>query len=343
MTAAAPLPFPTSRTLAGWWRQLAPAQPRGFWFGHLLLHRVEALTRVTKRQHLDPFALDLLHVAARTPGATLDGFDARLHLGRQVLAPALRALAAEGLLAPVGVGWTLTEVGRLALTAAAYPRPRSERRTFAFVEHEAPARELQFLSVNCPSGQPWPSDLPVHTAAAALGDALCRPATWKQRRDFPADIEQLVTTEDGSAWQCVVVDRTERLPTAVVRTPDGRLVGYAVQQESWSVQTTKPAFVLGEEGIDVLPELAVEPPEAAWRESWRTWCQPRGLPVADVEAAVLRRDGPRLHVAAPAGVVERLRASRSDVFKGEAWLLAGAGRIRPAAVIELVETTPAPA
>jgi hypothetical protein len=36
-------------------------------------------------------------------------------------------------------------------------------------------------------------------------------------------------------------------------------------------------------------------------------------------------------------LVERLRTARSDVFKGETWLLAGAGPVRAAAQVELTE------
>ena len=37
MTAPSPALFPAGRTLAGWWRQLAPWQPTAVWVGQLLL------------------------------------------------------------------------------------------------------------------------------------------------------------------------------------------------------------------------------------------------------------------------------------------------------------------
>jgi len=40
---------------------------------------------------------------------------------------------------------------------------------------------------------------------------------------------------------------------------------------------------------------------------------------------------------APQRLVDRLRAARSDAVKQEAWVLAGAGRVREAAQVELVE------
>jgi len=74
-----------------------------------------------------------------------------------------------------------------------------------------------------------------------------------------------------------------------------------------------------------------------WRHAWRAWCHPRGLPVAEVDACILERQGCRLRVTAVPRLIERLRTARSDVFKGEAWLLAGTGRLRAAAQVELVE------
>ena len=65
------------------------------------------------------------------------------------------------------------------------------------------------------------------------------------------------------------------------------------------------------------------------------WCRPRDLPASDVAACQLERRDHRLLITAPARLVERLRAARSDVFKGESWVLAGQGRLRPAALLEL--------
>jgi hypothetical protein len=49
----------------------------------------------------------------------------------------------------------------------------------------------------------------------------------------------------------------------------------------------------------------------------------------------LERIDHRLLVYAPPRLIDRLRAARSDAVKQEAWLLAGEGRTRTAAQIEL--------
>src|SRR5262245_39636042 len=116
MTGAPSLAFPGSRTLAGWWRQLAPHHPRQLWVGHLLLHRVEAPARLTRICHPDAFTLLLLKALvlespAEGAGTPLESLEGRLHLGRQVLLQVLRGLAAEGLAGPEAAGgWALTDL-----------------------------------------------------------------------------------------------------------------------------------------------------------------------------------------------------------------------------------------
>ena len=100
---------------------------------------------------------------------------------------------------------------------------------------------------------------------------------------------------------------------------------------------TDPVFSLGADWQTVLPELTDEPALDLWRQAWRTWCQPRGLPATETETCRLDRQGHRLKVGSPPRLAERLRSSRSDALKGEAWLMAGEGRVRTASLIEIVE------
>jgi hypothetical protein len=68
------------------------------------------------------------------------------------------------------------------------------------------------------------------------------------------------------------------------------------------------------------------------------WCQPRGLSAAEIETCPLQRVEHQLRVTLGSRVVERLRSSRSDALKGDAWVLAGDGPIRTAAQLEIVES-----
>src|SRR5262249_54564402 len=138
MTGASPLLFPGSRVLAGWWRQLAPVKPLAVWFGHLFLHRVEALVAVARTSRPDalgrlpaarraPRGPPPLHRAPRPPPSTA-ALDARLHLGAAVLRRLLTHLQHEGLTWADQPGlWALTPLGNLALEKGSYSHPVQER------------------------------------------------------------------------------------------------------------------------------------------------------------------------------------------------------------------------
>src|SRR5262249_37650842 len=141
-------------------------------------------------------------------------------------------------------------------------------------------------------------------------------------------------------WQRVVLDSLETLALVLIRTATSAgepvVLGFGVRSEGWALEP-EPILTLAEGREEVLPDLAEELPPAAWRQAWQVWCQPRSLPPADVEACRLERVDHRLLVHAPSRLIDRLRAARSDAVKQEAWLLAGDGRTRPAALIDLVQ------
>jgi hypothetical protein len=353
MTVPSPALFPGGRILSGWWRQLAALQPRALWVGQFVLHRIDALTRVIQRSPLDSFTQLLLRALDLEPESSTSRLEGRLHLGAQVVRQLLRGLERIGLARSLPPdAWTLTDLGRGALEQGAFPRPVEERRTFSFVEPENPSPPPHFLNVGPAAGVPCPPGEEGRFARELLDECLRRPAEWKQRHGFPTDVEEVLdvstplpeNTPPLEMWQRVVVDRPERFPAALVLTggpADGeRLQGFAVRPEGWLLQASKPAFELDGDWAEVFPDLVRDPAADVWRPAWRAWCQPRGLPASEVEACSVELHDCRLRVLAPPRLVDRLRAARSDVFKGEAWVLAGTGRLRQAAVLELVEAKP---
>jgi hypothetical protein len=279
----------------------------------------------------------------------------RLHLGHPLIRQVLRTLEADQLITAEASGtWSLTSRGREGVAQGQYARITQERRSFYFVESEKRDHTPHFLNLRDPA-----------TAAAStvaedwqfkpefLNACVSRSVEWKQRHGFPLDVDAIVGSDSNRAdfpacaadppplWQRIILDHPERLFVVLVLAPaekDGeRLLGFAVQQEGWALQATEPAFILPADWRHALPELAEEPSLDAWRQAWRSWCQPRGLPVPEIEACVLERHGYRLRVQAAHRFVERLRATRSDALKGEAWVLAGTGRLRAAAKVEVVE------
>jgi hypothetical protein len=368
MTPASLLAFPGSRRLAGWWRLLAPYQPQAIWVGHLLFHHVEALVRLTQSGPVDAFNLFLLRAVALVnaetgaalAGAPLERLDDRLGLGRSVLRQALRGLEAEALIEPVpaGGGWSLTDLGQQALGHKAYARARLERRVFTFVEPlgkpNGGGRTPHFLIVHNSTGIAWPVPEDIDFDIRLLSSCLARPAEWKARHGFPADVQEILGVGPPPPragltlpppWRRVIVDRPERVLAVLVLSAaagHGRLTGLAVQPDGWVLHAGKPLFTVGAGWPEVFPGLDQEPPLEAWQQAWRAWCEPRGIPADEAAACTLEQRGLRLHVTAPHRLVERLRQSRSDALKGETWLLAGEGKVRQAAQVAMAEAGPTP-
>jgi hypothetical protein len=347
MTAASPLVFPGGRVLAGWWQKLMPLQPRALWLGHFLLHRVEALLEVARRAEVDRFSTLVVQALSAAPGQTVPDLDARLHLGAQVLGQVLRQLQNEGLAErSAGGDWAPTDLARQVLERGGYARIGHERRVFHFLHRpggpaEAPPLLPLRLSVEtpCPMPEGWTFD------PAWLEVCLRQPDEWKREHGFPLEARRILGREaiNGAlpAWQQVILDRPGDLCALVARMAEegkgDRLAGFAVRPEGWVLESAQPAFVLASDWQQLFPQVAEGLPAEVWRQAWRSWCQPRGVPAAECDASALERNDYRLRAVAPRRLVERLRQARSDALKGEAWLLAGSGSVRELALLELVE------
>jgi hypothetical protein len=372
MTAGPALAFPGSRTLAGWWRQLSPLRPEALRVGHLLLHHVEALTRLRATYRPGDFPLLVLRaLALESPGrphpsgtgnnhageAASEGqlrrLDRHLGLGRPLLLQVLQDLTRRGLAEhDPRTGWAVAGPGRQALAHGEVPHESFERRAFYFLEREGAAAGERpppaFLPLRLPAGAPWPAAADWGFDVHVLRSCLDRPAAWKQRSGFPAEVAEVVLPDrpaeplpaDVPAWQRVAVDRPEHLAVVLAAVPGeagSRLVGFAVRQDGWHLDTEEPLLSLAEGWAEDLPDLAAEPAAEDWRVSWRQWCQQRGLPAAEADASELKPAGVVLRVRPGTRLLERLREARSDALKGDAWLLAGEGRVRAAARVEVVE------
>jgi hypothetical protein len=331
MTAAVPFPLPPGRVLSAWRRELSAFRPSRLRLAHLLLHRVEALIRRTTARTVDPLHLALLkQLSAAAP-------QERLGVDRAVLSRWLRELADAGLAEASEGRWRPTVMGSRALDTGACTEAVEERRVFTFLDDSDPLGPPSFVPLQGrgvalapPPG--WRFD------PAALEACVRRPAEWKARCGFPADVDAVVAPHGPGAqsapdWRRVVLDRAEQIVLVFVPSADAppRHLGFAARPEGWALLTAAPALILqAEEGrAEALPELADEPALEAWREAWRGWCMGRRLQVADACRVEAMED--RIRVTAPRALAERMGAERS-----EAWLLAGDGRVRVAAPMEIV-------
>jgi hypothetical protein len=323
MSATAAMTLPGGRVLLTWWRDLAGLAPRRLWFAHLILHRVEALVEAADSRPLAALAEAVLSRLARhDTGVSFSDLASDLSLDPGLLHAVLSDLEAQGRARQQADRWQAT--GASPSTAAP---TRQERRNFVFSDGRPvflPLPVAALTPLAPPAG--WRFDL------AALVACLNESPAWKERHGFPADVLRLV---QGPDWRAVVVDQPAQALLLLVETAhsEGMLLGYGVRADQWTL-SSEPVLRCP---VEVLTDLGADPGPEGWRQAWQLWCQQRSLPGSEVEACKLEVDAHRLTVRAPARLLDRLRSARSDALKGEAWLLAGTARVRPAAVIDLVE------
>jgi hypothetical protein len=321
---------PPGRALAGWWRQLASLAPVRLWFADLTVFRLEALARRTRVAPLPPVSRLLLNALTVFPSSPPERMARRLGL----TAPVLRGLLADLRDADFarhnadGV-WHPTPAGSAAAAAGTFTDVDLARESFCFA-----ADSLMFLPLTA-TGTPVETDAPPGLLDA-IGDCATRPAEWKQSHGFPTDVTAVLDataeTNDAPRWQRVPVCQAERVLLAIVELRGGSVLGFTVTPENWML-TPEPALRLAT--ADALPGLT-EPPVETWRQAWREWCQPvRSASPDDVASATLERNAHHLRVRVAPRLLEKLKVSRPEAFRGDGWMLAGDGPVRAAAEVEL--------
>ncbi len=350
MTPLGPPTWPPARSLAQWWNDLAGRQPHRLWFCYWLIHRLEARIEVACSVSLDPLSLAVLrHLCQEsTTPSSLE----TLHLDSDWLRQLLRELA-DLELVQEQAGWQPTPRGREAAGSGQVSHRCRRRRVFSFVDRSEEQKPPHYLplalgkpawlpgrgGVDSPPPMPPPAGgtLPV----GCLEESVRQPEEWKQRFAFPTDVLAVLLPAGPDDWQGVVVDFPETLLLALIETgrdSSREWLGFRVQAGSWHLLGQEPILRLGPGWPEVFPELAHDPPVESWRQEWLRWCQSHSIPAAEIEAAVLQRQEHRLVVQAPKRMVERYRSGpRAEALRQEGWLLAGEGRCRAAAQIELVE------
>jgi hypothetical protein len=364
MSSAASLVFPGSRSLGAWWRQLSPLRPRAQWVTHLLVHRVEALVRLRCSLPLAVFDRLALETVGRNPGASTAELSRRLHFEPQMVRQVLTRLAAADVLFERAPScWEVTPRGQQSLEHGELIGQAHERRSFHFLEPETPGAGVHFVklvasrSSPCPPPSDWAFDV------SALTSCVRQPAQWKQRHGFPEEVESIVLraapdekrSSEGNGvnddaryldkrnpmrWEQVVVDHCEHLVSVLILVAgaDGAesLLGFAVHPEGWVLESSRPMLALDGGWRDVFPGFEGAANEDAWRQAWRGWARTSALAEAAVETCKVRFEGYRVRVYAPLSVLEPLRRARSEALRGNVWLLAGQGRTRVAACLEVL-------
>lgn len=345
MIAASSLAFPAAKHLATWWRQLAAFQPQALWVGHLLLHRLELLAEVLHAEEIDPLARHVLAAlsleqSAETVGTDwLDRLDDRLHLGAGVIQRIVQGLQDQGL---VDAHFTLAHPGLQVLEKGHLLRPAWQRRELVFLERCAADGQRilppQFLPLHGGSGPTWQPDDRSRFPMDLLFACVAQPAAWKEQWAFPAEVLNIADPaqpgDSPPSWQRVIVDRPERLLMVLIACgPDQRLLGFAARQEGWELHSRQPVLNLPAAVRPDIPDLASTPIEL-WNAAWQSWCKAHAIPAAEFQDCVLIPQSCSLHIQAPAALLARLTAAKSEALRGETWLLAGAGYLRATAQVE---------
>ncbi|MBI2805994.1 MAG: hypothetical protein HYX68_13525 [Planctomycetes bacterium] len=352
MDRASSLIFPGGRTLAGWWRQLAPVQPLELWIGYVFLHRLEASVQVQFDQPLDrlgSFVLQAIHLeetlaASQDSGVGLQALEGRLRLSASVLQRVLADLAGAGLIACEPENrWLTTERGRAALPTQTTPVLIERRMVFPFQERLEPTGKRSapphYMPVAECVGVPWQVDEDHWINVEAVRACIDQAADWKQAAGFPLTVQGLGQPSDSEAWRQIVVDRPERVLMAIVKTSASgtrEVHGFAAKADGWTLYDRVPVLRLPE---TAWPEVGNEPSAFLCQEAWRNWCKQRQLPGNEVEICSVAYRAPRLEIQAPPRLFQRLQAAKSDLFKGEAWVLLGEGHLRTAAQLSVRTAT----
>jgi hypothetical protein len=353
MTAAS-LAWPSSRIVAGWWPDLADLHPQHLWLSSWRLHHVEALVAVRRPCLLDPLSAALLRLLDGPAPVPERDLPTRLQLEPAVASRLVHGLADAGLAHSDGGRWTLTATGHECRQSGAITV--QSRRNFTFLDRTDLQAPPHFLPIAQGLAAPLDADATWRFDPAILVDCLSRDTPWKERYQFPRDVEAILlppahTGPDGMDWERVVLDRPEHLLVVVAElsaadqpgppTTSGtsRLVAFPVQPQGWVLDRKSPTLELGLGWQEVFPDLQQPLPAEEWAQAWRSWCQSRALPPAEVDACELMPAGCVLHVRIPPALAERLPASRAEPNRPAPWVLAGSGRTRRLARLEIAVKT----
>ena len=285
------------------------------------------------RSGISSCAISLEQAGSANPAAPVGiaALEARLRLPIAVVQRVLSDMQDEGLLVRSADAWLTLDRGRHALEHGHYPDRVQERRIFPFLERlDSTGNRIGpalFLPIAECAGVNWPVDDAHRFDIAWLKACIDQPDEWQDAAGFPRDIEALASDMGPDDWQHVVVDRPERVLLTLVLTGSNERLGFAVKVDGWTLHDRTAALRLG---AGICPELAPEPTAATWQDAWRDWCRQKQLPAGEVDACTLAYHAPRLEVQAPPRLVQRLQAAKSDLFKGDAWLLVGDGYVRTA-------------
>jgi hypothetical protein len=348
MTSASSLAFPGSRTLATWWRQLTPLEPKGLGVGYLFLHRIEASADWLRAKPLDPLLLLVLEAIAfmqKEAAFSPSQLGNRLHLDPAVVRRLVHSLINLQLVEEKAAGgptWCITQAGQETLTTKNIWVRQKQRGQFPFAERLGPTgRRLgppHYLNIHDAPATPWNIEPGTIFDVNWLHACQTQASEWKVTFGFPLDL--LAFSAPGATnahWDNIVLDKSERLLVVFFQgpKPQEELFGFGVRPEGWQLNVAEPIFRLPAPAINLFIEPDGVAPLVAFKNAWQSWCQTRTVPPTEIQECELALSDECLRVATPERLIQYLQAGKSDIFKGDTWLLAGEGYVRQAARVEI--------
>jgi hypothetical protein len=360
MTSASSLAFPGSRTLATWWRQLTSFEPQGLRVGYLFLHRLEVPACWLERKPLDPLlllVLDALVLEQKRDATSTDQLGSRLRqrlsLDIPVVLRLMHALAELQLIknqtpsAGLAPSWLVTEQGQAALQTKTVWSRESRRGTFPFIERLGPTGQRlappHYVRILDAPASPRLVEDAATFAVAWLHTCLDQSPEWKKTFGFPLEVRSFeAVTQEAPApasWNHVILDRAERLLVVLFQGPKPKedLLGFAIRPEGWVLNAAEPILHLPADARTVFWEQDQSAAFDLWQRAWLSWCRIRNLPLDYAQECSLALVEERLRIAAPEQLIRYLQIGKSEILKGETWLLAGEGYVRQAARLEVVQ------
>jgi hypothetical protein len=113
------------------------------------------------------------------------------------------------------------------------------------------------------------------------------------------------------------------------------LVVFPARQDGWTLNRSEPLLSIAEGWTELFPALRAEQSQDELRTAWLIWARSRSLPEAEAAACPLGLAGHQVKIQASPAILERLHKTKSDVFKGDTWLLIGDGPLRTAMLLDV--------
>ena len=231
------------------------------------VHTVEACVAVSRQEVVDEVELFVLKAIDLLQGSDLDGINGLLHIGRQIIYQIAAKMIRDETLSQDAHGvYTVTAAGYDAIQKGKITKLEQRRMLFHFIDNSmefvkfSDAGLKRLIDINADeTPSEWRFEIDY------LKGCINRPLEWKQRRQFPMEIQDIVepdasgeSSPEADSDNSLVVDKAQALDCAIkVEYQNDRPVELSIYAASLKgfIGTTEPVLSLTDEQtiISVFP------------------------------------------------------------------------------------------